>query len=160
MSDIKKASTKSKAKSKSKTAKKATTKKTAAKKSAIKPSTKVKKTVTKKSKKVADKKIVKKTAIKKTENKNRVIRKKKRKVHLQKLCTEMNKMSIDAVDKEIIKRLKIIVDTCDEDISKASLDVIIKEYESIEYNNYHESLHPYIKHYIFMVKRSKRNQKE
>lgn len=86
----------------------------------------------------------------------------RKKTNLSKLCTQMNKMSVDAVDKEIIKRFKIIIDTSDEDISKSNLEMIINEPSDVEASNYHESLQPYIKHYLFMLKRSnnKKNTEE
>lgn len=86
----------------------------------------------------------------------------KKKTNLLKLCTQMGKMSLDAVDKEIIKRFKIIIDTAEEDITRNSLDTIFNDPSNVEVSSYHESFQPYIKHYLFMLKRSnnKKNTEE
>jgi hypothetical protein len=89
-----------------------------------------------------------KTVVKNT--KKRTVRKN----NLLKLCTIMNKIAEDAVDKEIIKRFKILIDTCDEDIAKTKLDIIVKKPETVDLDIFHESLQPYIKHYLFMIKRN------
>jgi hypothetical protein len=68
----------------------------------------------------------------------------------------MNKVASDAVDKEIIKRFKTLIDTCEEDITKSSLLQVLKNSKDVDVNSFHESLQPYIKHYIFMVKRNKK----
>jgi len=102
--------------------------------------------------KKAEKKSVKKTETHKSAAK----KKKKKNTNLLKLHGEMNKMSIDAVDREILRRFKIIIDTNEEDISKMKLQVVLKEPKSIDLKDYHESLQPYIKHYIFMLKRVKK----
>ncbi len=114
-----------------------------------------KKTVVKKKASAVKKPAVKKTAIKKpvSESKNRA--KPRKKTNLSKLCTEMNKVAHDAVDREIIKRFKIMIDTCEEDITKTSLTAVVKEPTGIDLSSFHESLQPYIKHYLFMLKRSK-----
>lgn len=92
---------------------------------------------------------LKKTSAKKTDRKPTV----KRKTNLLKLCAEMNKMVADAVDREIVKRFKIIIDTGDDDISKAGLASILSEPENLKPSVYEERLQPYIKHYLFMLKR-------
>ncbi|MFC1668941.1 hypothetical protein ACFL20_01000 [Spirochaetota bacterium] len=78
----------------------------------------------------------------------------KRKKNLSNLHSKMNKLSLDAVDREIIRRFKIVIDTCEEDITKISLDTILKNQKHVNVYSFHESLQPYIKHYLFMVKRS------
>lgn len=78
----------------------------------------------------------------------------RRKNNLLKLCSEMNRLVIDAVDKEVVKRFKTLIDTSAEEITKASLDAVLKNPGDIEAGSFHESLQPYIKHYIFMVKRN------
>lgn len=83
---------------------------------------------------------------------------KTKKINLLKLYSEMNKLSNDAVDKEVIKRFKIIIDTSDEDITKKSLHLILKEPKSVTILDFSDSLQPYIKHYLFLLKRSKRNK--
>jgi|GEM_PF-678038 len=136
-----------------KTVKKASIKKSAAKKSASK------KAVKKVTKKTAIKKgALKKTVAKKTNTKRATKSRSKRKSNLLRLCSIMNKMTSDAVDKEIIRRFKIIIDTSEEDITKTQADEILKEPETIVPNSYHESLQPYIKHYLFMLKRSKKHE--
>ncbi len=79
-----------------------------------------------------------------------------KKTSLLKLCAAMNKYVIDAVDKEIVKRFKILIDTIDDDITRQQLDQIMKDPESVELASFHEGLQPYVKHYIFMVKRNKK----
>ncbi len=83
-------------------------------------------------------------------------KKHKKKNNLLKLCTEMGKVAFDAVDKEIIKRFKTLIDTCEEDITKSSLDLVIKHSKDVEVGSFPESLQPYIKHYLFMKKREKK----
>lgn len=78
-----------------------------------------------------------------------------RKANLLKLCTEMNKMAHDAVDREIIKRFKTIIDTGEEDITKVKLTSVLNDPKNIELSDFHESHQPYIKHYLFMLKRDK-----
>ena len=80
----------------------------------------------------------------------------KRKNNLLKLCSEMNKYYIDAVDKEIVKRFKTLIDTSEEDITKTSLINILKDPGNTELSQFNESFQPYIKHYLFMVKRESR----
>lgn len=84
--------------------------------------------------------------------------KSKRKTNLLKLCSEMNKLVADAVDREIVRRFKIIVETGDDDITKSSLTAILKEPFTIIPSSYEERLQPYIKHYIFMLKRRNNNK--
>ena len=78
----------------------------------------------------------------------------RRKNNLLKLCSEMNRLVIDAVDKEVVKRFKTLIDTSAEEITKAILDAVLKNPGDVEAGSFHESLQPYIKHYIFMVKRN------
>jgi hypothetical protein len=84
------------------------------------------------------------------------IKKKRKNTNLSRLWKEMNHLSTDAVDKEIIKRFRTIIDTMEEDITKNNLSLIMKEPKNFDLNSLHEALQPYIKHYLFM---SKRNQK-
>jgi hypothetical protein len=78
----------------------------------------------------------------------------KRKGNLLKLYGIMNRMILDAVDKEVVKRFKTIIDTSEEDISKTMLGDILKDYHRVELSSFREALQPYIKHYIFMMKRA------
>ncbi len=82
-----------------------------------------------------------------------------KKVNLLKLYSEMNKMTNDAVDKEVIKRFKIIIDTIEEDITKKSLLLILKEPKNVTVSDFSDSLQPYIKHYLFLIRRNKRIKK-
>lgn len=102
----------------------------------------------------AKKKPVKKTAESRSAvvSKTKVKRPKK-KTNLLRLCTEMNKVTIDAVDKEVTRRFRTLIDAADEDITKAGVQVILKNWKEVDLTQYHESLQPYIKHYIFMVRR-------
>lgn len=81
---------------------------------------------------------------------------KKRKTNLLRLCSEMNKYVIDANDKEIIKRFKTTIFSSSEDISKSSLDIILNSPKDVEIGLFSEILQPYIKHYLFMMKRDKK----
>jgi hypothetical protein len=78
----------------------------------------------------------------------------KRKTNMNRLYSAMNKLAVDAVDKEILKRFKILIDTADEDLTKAKVDEILKTPESVNISDYHESLQPYIRHHLFMVRRA------
>ena len=84
---------------------------------------------------------------------------KTKKVNLLKLYSEMNKLTNDAVDKEVIKRFKIIIDTIEEDITKKSLLLILKEPKNVTVTDFGDSLQPYIKHYLFLIRRNKRIKK-
>jgi hypothetical protein len=84
---------------------------------------------------------------------------KTKKVNLLKLYSEMNKLSHDAVDKEVIKRFKVIIDTSEEDITKKNLGLILKEPKSVTITDFSDGLQPYIKHYLFLMKRNKRLKK-
>lgn len=77
----------------------------------------------------------------------------KRKVNLAKLFAEMNKLAIDAVDKEIVKRFKTIIETMEEDISKTTLTTIMKQPDALDLGMFNEGVQPYLRHYIFMKKR-------
>ncbi|MFW5808409.1 MAG: hypothetical protein ACOC2H_03150 [Spirochaetota bacterium] len=77
----------------------------------------------------------------------------RRKTNLTRLYTTMNKMTQDAVDKEIVKRFKILIDTSDEDLPKVRIDEILKDPGNTDVSQFHESLQPYIRHYLFMNKR-------
>ncbi len=83
-------------------------------------------------------------------------RKTKKKISLSRLCSEMNKLTRDAVDKEVTKRFKILIETTEEDITKVSLNQILKDPKDVDLSTFHESLQPYIKHYLFMAKREKK----
>jgi hypothetical protein len=77
----------------------------------------------------------------------------KRKTNLLKLCAEMNRLVADAVDREVVKRFKIIIDTNEEDITKMALTGLLKEPENTIVTSFDERIQPYVKHYVFMLKR-------
>ena len=60
---------------------------------------------------------------------------------------------VDAVDKEVVKRFRILIETSADEITKASLSQVLSRYHDVNISSYHESIQPYIKHYIYMVKR-------
>ena len=111
---------------------------------------------------------VKKTAKKTVAKKKQTTAKKavktsranKKKTNLLRLHAEMIKLIVDAVDREIVKRFKIIVDTGDGDITKQSLLAILREPETTNPMAYEERLQPYIKHYLFMLKRKANKNKK
>jgi len=94
--------------------------------------------------------------IKKTKKKGRSTRK----VNLARLYTAMNKMSDDAVDKEILRRFKILIDSCDQDITKVAVDAVFKDPDAVDIAEFHEGLQPYIRHYIFLIKKSAKSDNE
>lgn len=83
----------------------------------------------------------------------------KQKVNLAKLFAEMNTLAIDAVDKEIVKRFKTIIETMEEDISKTTLTTILKQPDSLDLSIFNEGVQPYLRHYIFMKKREEAKRK-
>ncbi len=87
------------------------------------------------------------------------VRKNIKKTNLTKLYNHMHKMSIDAVDSEVIKRFKVLIDACEEDLPKAIIDTLISEPKGADTSVFPEGLQPYVKHYVFMIKRDK-NQKK
>ena len=87
------------------------------------------------------------------------VKNRSKKVNLLKLYAEMNKLSLDAVDKEVIKRFKIIIDTIEEDITKKSLLQVLRDQKSVVASEFGDALQPYIKHYLFLDKRDKRSRK-
>ncbi len=93
----------------------------------------------------------------KTTNKKDNAAKAKKRSNLGRLCSEMSKYVVDANDKEIIKRFKTTISSSsEEDITKSTLDVILKSPKEVEMNTFSESMQPYIKHYLFMIKRNKK----
>ena len=68
----------------------------------------------------------------------------------------MNNYVVDANDKEIIKRFKTTISSSmEEDITKSSIDLIFNNPKDVDVSAFSESIQPYIKHYLFMVKRDK-----
>ncbi len=78
----------------------------------------------------------------------------KKKTNLNRLYTTMNKLTIDAVDNEVMKRFKLLIDSLDDDMPKNKVDSLIAKPSSSEPNLFPEGLQPYIKHFIFMNKRN------
>jgi len=87
------------------------------------------------------------------------IRKNVKKTNLTKLYNHMHKMSLDAVDSEVIKRFKVLIDACEEDLPKAVIDTLISEPKSSDTSVFPEGFQPYVKHYVFMIKREKSQKK-
>jgi len=79
-----------------------------------------------------------------------------RKVNLLKVHAAMGKLCLDAVDKEVHKRFKVIIDTMEYDITKKVMNQILKDPRSVSLSEFDENLQPYIKHYLFLMKRNKR----
>jgi hypothetical protein len=97
---------------------------------------------------------------KKSEVKAPAPKKQKKRSNLLRLCSEMNKYAEDANDKEIIRRFKTsITSSVTEDISKTNLLTILKKPEDLDIGIFPENMQPYIKHYFFMVNRSKSKRK-
>lgn len=86
-------------------------------------------------------------------------RKNIKKTNLTRLYNHMNKLSSDAVDNEIMKRFKILIDTCEEDLPKIHIDTLISEPKAADTSVFPEGLLPYVKHFIYMVKRNKASKK-
>ena len=86
------------------------------------------------------------------------VRKNTKKTNLTKLYNQMHKMSLDAVDNEIIKRFKILIDASEDDVSKNDVDQLMNDPKNSDASIFPEGLQPYVRHYIFMSKRQK-NQK-
>lgn len=95
----------------------------------------------------------------KAKNTVKKVRKNVKKTNLTKLYNHMHKMSIDAVDSEVIKRFKILIDACEEDLLKANIDTLIAEPKSADTSIFPEGFQPYVKHYVFMIKRDKNLKK-
>ena len=87
------------------------------------------------------------------------VRKNIKKTNLTKLYNQMHKMSLDAVDNEIIKRFKILIDASEEDVPKIDIDQLVSDPKSTDTSTFPEGLQPYVKHYIFMTKRDKSQKK-
>ena len=80
----------------------------------------------------------------------------KKKTNLMKLYSVMNKMSENAVDNEVIKKFKIIIEASEFDITKVALDGILKKPNDVVIKSFHESLHAYINHFLYMDKKNKK----
>ncbi len=80
----------------------------------------------------------------------------KKKTNLNKLYKAMNKLTVDAVDNEVMKRLKMLIDSSEDDMPKTTIDALIAKPMSATPSTFPEGLQPYIKHFIFMNKRSKK----
>lgn len=72
----------------------------------------------------------------------------------------MNKLVADAVDREIIKRFRTIIDTNEEDITKVNLTSLFSDPKSADPATYDERIQPYVKHYLYMLKRKEKLEKE
>ncbi len=87
------------------------------------------------------------------------VRKNTKKTNLTKLYNQMHKMAVDAVDNEIIKRFKVLIDSSEEDVSKNDVDQLMGDPKSADTSLFPEGLQPYVKHYVFMTKRNKSQKK-
>ena len=61
---------------------------------------------------------------------------------------------MDAVDKEVVKRFKTVIDSATEDITKSLVDQVINNSDELQINVIPEMFHPYVKHFLFMKKRN------
>lgn len=86
-------------------------------------------------------------------------RKNIKKTNLNRLYNQMHKLASDAVDNEIMKRFKVLIDACEEDLPKIHIDALISEPKSADTSVFPEGLLPYVKHFVYMVKRDKVNKK-
>lgn len=87
------------------------------------------------------------------------VKKNTKKTNLTKLYNQMHKMSLDAVDNEIIKRFKILIDASEDDVPKNDVDQLISDPKNTDTSLFPEGLQPYVKHYVFMTKRDKSQKK-
>jgi tRNA A37 methylthiotransferase MiaB len=95
----------------------------------------------------------------KAKNTAKKVRKNVRKTNLTKLYNHMNKMSQDAVDSEVMKKFKVLIDSAEEDLSKIIIDSLISDPKTSDTSIFPEGLQPYVKHFIFMKKRDKNLKK-
>lgn len=79
----------------------------------------------------------------------------RKKTNLNRLYSNMNKLTVDAVDNEIMRRFKLLIDASEEDMPKIVIDSLLANPSSSDPSVFPEGLQPYIKHYIFMSKRNK-----
>ena len=86
-------------------------------------------------------------------------RKNIKKTNLTRLYNQMHKLASDAVDNEIMKRFKVLIDAVEEDLPKTHIDALISEPKSADISVFPEGLLPYVKHFIYMVKRDKVSKK-
>lgn len=87
------------------------------------------------------------------------VRKNTKKTNLTKLYNQMHKMSLDAVDNEIIKRFKVLIDASEEDVPKNDIDQLLSDPKNTDTSLFPEGIQPYVKHYVFMTKRDKSQKK-
>jgi len=83
------------------------------------------------------------------------VRKNTKKTNLTKLYNQMHKMSLDAVDNEVIKRFKILIEASEEDVPKTDVEQLMSDPKNSDSSVFPEGLQPYVRHYIFMSKRQK-----
>ena len=95
----------------------------------------------------------------KAKNTAKKVRKSVRKTNLTKLYNHMNKMSHDAVDSEVMKKFKVLIDSAEEDLPKIVIDSLISDPKASDTSVFPEGLQPYVKHFIFMKKRDKNLKK-
>ena len=74
--------------------------------------------------------------------------------NLKKLLTKMDAMSYDAIDREVVKRFKILIETSAFDISKTMFEEMLKKPKNVDISSIDESIQPYIRHFLLMLKRA------
>jgi hypothetical protein len=82
----------------------------------------------------------------------------KKKPNLKKLLSKMDAMSCDAIDREVVKRFKILIETSNLDIPKTMLDEMLKSTKNIDISSIDENIQPYIRHFLLMLKRETKNK--
>ena len=84
----------------------------------------------------------------------------KKKPNLKKLLSKMDAMSFDAIDREVVKRFKILIETTNSDITKTMLEEILKNTKNnVDISIIDESIQPYIRHFLLMLKRASKKTK-
>jgi hypothetical protein len=84
-----------------------------------------------------------------------------KKKNLNILLKEMEKLSEEPNDREICKKFKLLIESNVElDIPRQTMSEIIENPENTEDKDIPESILPFIRHYIFMCKRSEKKQKK
>jgi len=84
----------------------------------------------------------------------------KKKPNLKKLLSKMDAMSSDAIDREVVKHLKNLIETSNLDITKAKLDEILKGSKNIDISGIDETIQPYIRHFLLMLKKASKASKK
>ena len=78
----------------------------------------------------------------------------KNKTNLKRLLSAMDTMSVDAIDRETVKRFKVLIETTSSDITKTMLNDLQKNTKNVDISGIDESIQPYIRHFLLMLKRA------